>query len=107
MSKFCEICDNLLNANFYNDELNFKCEMCQISYKPNEYDTLRYERIKENDVMIFEKILNKAVDDPATIKSYVNCIKTDCSGKIVKQVRIGDDMRLYNICMVCRTQWLN
>ncbi len=107
MSKFCENCDNLLVANFFNDELNFQCVLCNTSYAPDDEDTLRFERIKESNVMIFEKILNKAVDDPATIKAYVKCIKTDCSGKIAKQVRVGDDMRLYNICMKCRTQWLN
>jgi DNA-directed RNA polymerase subunit M/transcription elongation factor TFIIS len=107
MAKFCIYCDNLLIPNFHNEELSFKCMMCNTMYPPNDEDTLRYERIKENDVMIFEKILNKAVDDPATIKAYVKCIKTKCTGKIVKQVRIGDDLRLFNICTICRSQWLN
>lgn len=107
MSKFCSYCDNLLIPNFHNEELSFKCMMCNSAYASNDEDTLRYENIKENDVMIFEKILNKAVDDPVTIKARVKCIKTKCDGKIVKQVRIGEDMRLFNICTTCRSQWLN
>lgn len=107
MTKFCAYCDNLLVPNFNNEVLIFKCMMCNIIYPPNDNDTLRYERIKENDIMIFEKILNKAADDPVTIKGRVNCIKTKCQGKIVKQVRIGEDMRLFNICVVCKSQWLN
>lgn len=107
MAKFCTYCDNLLIPNFINEELVFKCMMCNVMYPPNDGDTLRYERIKENDIMIFEKILNKAGDDPVTIKAKVNCIKTQCPGKIAKQVRIGDDMRLFNICTTCQSQWLN
>jgi DNA-directed RNA polymerase subunit M/transcription elongation factor TFIIS len=107
MAKFCDNCDNLLISNFYNDELSFKCILCNSSYSPDDEDTLRYERIKESDVMIFEKNLNKAVKDPATLKAYVNCIMPKCSGKLVKQVRIGENMRLYNICIECGAQWLN
>ncbi len=107
MYKFCKNCDNCLDSNYYNDELTFKCKMCNVTYLPDDEDSLRYERLKETDVMIYEKILNKAVDDPATLKAYVKCINTKCPGKIVAQVRIGEDMHLYNICTVCRTQWLN
>ena len=57
--------------------------------------------------MVYQKILDKAVDDPATIKARINCINKKCNNDIVKQVRIGDDMRLYNICTLCRVQWLS
>jgi hypothetical protein len=76
-------------------------------YLPEDNDTLIRERIKESDVMIFEKILNKASADPATIKAKIKCIKNKCTGEFVRQVRIGDDMRLYNICITCKSQWLN
>lgn len=107
MSKFCEACDNLLQAYYNNDRINFRCVKCHLIYESDDKDTLRYEKIKESNVMIYEKILNKAVDDPATIKAYMKCVNDKCSGKIVKQVRLGDDMRLYNICTTCRSQWLN
>ena len=57
--------------------------------------------------MIFEKIINKAVDDPTTYKTYKKCINEKCKGKIVKQLPIGKDMHLYNICTTCKIQWLN
>ena len=107
MSKFCGICDNLLVAIYTNDELAFRCNTCFIPYKSSPEDTLRYEKIKESNIMIFEKIMNKAVKDPATIKAKIDCIDTKCKGTIVKQVRVGSDMRLYNICEICEKRWLN
>jgi DNA-directed RNA polymerase subunit M/transcription elongation factor TFIIS len=107
MAKFCISCDNLLVPDFVNEELIFKCVMCNETYPHDDVDTLRYERVKEGDVLIFEKILNNAGKDPVTIKAHVNCINADCSGKIVKQVRVGDDMKLFNVCIICQTQWLN
>ncbi len=107
MTKFCKNCDNLLVPNFENDKLVFMCMLCRTRYASEAEDTLRYEYVKYDNVMVFEKILSKAVDDPAVMKAYVNCINDKCGGKIVKRVRIGEDMRLYNICISCRTQWLN
>lgn len=107
MSKFCSICDNLLTATFSDDVLSFVCETCFINYKSNPEDSLRRERIKEVDIRIFSKILDKAEHDPATIKARIKCLNDKCSGTIVKQVRVGQDMRLYNICITCHIQSLN
>lgn len=104
MVKFCKSCDNLLNIQFKNDELMFMCHICRIYYDSDDTDTLIYERVKNDNMMIFEKILRNASDDPAAIKAYKKCISCNCS--IVKQVRIGDQLRLYNICVKCKTQWL-
>ncbi len=106
MGKFCRFCANLLTESFANDVLSFRCQSCQLVYKAKPEDTLRYEKTKESDTTIYETILNRAVDDPATIKARVDCIKK-CGGKIVKQVRVGDDMKLFNICVKCHTRWLN
>lgn len=107
MVKFCKNCDNLLDSNYHNDELTFKCKMCNVVYPPNDEDSLRYERHKQADVMIYEKILEKAADDPASLKALIDCINPDCPGKLVAQVRIGEELYLYNICTECKTQWLN
>lgn len=104
--KFCSVCNNLLSAVFTNDKLTFNCDICHISYPSSPSDSLRKERIKESDIMIHKVNLNKAVDDPATMKAYVKCLDKKCKGDIVKQVRIGSDMRLYNICMTCKSQFL-
>lgn len=107
MAKFCDTCDNLLIEKYINNELVFSCELCHILYKSKPEDSLRKERIKESAV-ISSKILDKALDDPATIKAYVKCIKKGCKGEIVKQVRMNDaTARLYNICTQCKTQWLH
>jgi len=105
MVRFCDQCANTLTPNYTNDELVFKCNLCNLSSKADPEDSLRNERIKENDITIHEKNFNKAVGDPTSIKAYINCIDTSCKGKIVNQVRIGDDMKLYNICRECKIRW--
>lgn len=107
MAKFCEICENLLSSIFANDKITFKCVTCQIIYNSTSVDTLRRERIKESDTNIFSKILDKSAQDPATIKAYIKCKNDKCDGNIVKQVRVGQDLKLYNICLKCNMQFLN
>ena len=107
MSKFCEICSNLLTPSFANDTITFRCGSCLTEYKSESTDTLRRERIKSADVNIFNKILDKAIDDPAVLKAFIKCKNTNCSGDLVKQVRVGEDMRLYNICMKCKIIFLS
>jgi DNA-directed RNA polymerase subunit M/transcription elongation factor TFIIS len=107
MAKFCEICENLLLPNFSENKINFICNICHISYASDSVDTLRRERVKESDINIFSKILNKANDDPCTIKARIKCKNDKCVSDVVKQVRVGQDLKLYNICTVCNLQWLN
>jgi hypothetical protein len=57
--------------------------------------------------MIYSKILDNALKDPVTLKAKKDCINPKCKGKLVKQVRIGDEMLLYNICLKCETKWNN
>ncbi|MGL5936551.1 MAG: hypothetical protein ACRCZI_13135 [Cetobacterium sp.] len=103
--KFCTSCDNLLEKIIINNYLLFVCENCQRRYQASPEDTLFKERVKGIDV-ILPKALEKAVDDPATIKAYVKCIKNTCAGKIVKQVRMNDYSSMLNICTECRFTWL-
>lgn len=105
--KFCTRCNNWVEANFNNDVLTFKCATCHIDYPSNQYDTLRKESIKESDLTQFSKIIDKAVYDPATIKASVDCKNSKCIGKLVKQIRIGEDMRLFNICMTCHNKYIS
>ena len=103
MSKFCKYCDNLLSPIFPNDGFAFRCNTCHVTLPIEAEDTLRKERIKKTNVMIYEKILDKAGEDPVNIKAHVDCIK--CDNNLVKQIRIGNDMILYNICLKCKTQF--
>ena len=106
MVKFCFYCGNLLYAYYENNEqLFFMCNNCHIPYDPDVEDTLRYSRNKNNVTISIKKILNNTIDDPAVVKVYKDCI--ECDGKIVKQIRIGDNLDLFNICLKCKKQWLN
>jgi DNA-directed RNA polymerase subunit M/transcription elongation factor TFIIS len=104
---FCIFCDNILDSSFPNDKMILRCSSCSFSEEPTNEDTLRKERIKGGSVMISDVLLKKAVDDPATEKVFITCRKDKCPGTIAKRVRTGSDERLYNVCMECRTPWLN
>ena len=106
-SKFCQICNNRLTCSYTNEELNFRCNVCKNPYPPNPRDTLRYSRMKSNYVDMHKKKLDKAVDDRTIIYTKLKCVADKCKSERVKQVRIGDDMRLFNVCVECRFQWLN
>lgn len=104
MPLFCQICDNLLNVVTTSDEFYYKCINCQQAYKPNNNDSLRYEDIKGTNLIIYKTILQNAGQDPVNPKVYKDCKK--CKNTIAKQVRLGDDLRLINICTNCNNQWL-
>ncbi len=107
MVKFCDSCENLLNRSQYNDRLVYECSECDIVYEAEDNDTLVYENNRDTTNMFHDRLLSTAIEDAATPKAYVDCTKKGCGGKIAKQVRIGDHMLLYNICMTCRTKWIN
>jgi DNA-directed RNA polymerase subunit M/transcription elongation factor TFIIS len=105
--KFCTQCNNLLNP-IYTDELGmFKCQSCHINYKFEPEDSLRKERIKNTNIMIFDNRINKTANDPAALKANIKCNNPKCDSMIVKRTYVGDDMRLYNICIKCNTSWMN
>lgn len=105
--KLCQACDIIQSPRFINDELTFICELCQLSTKSYPEDTLRKERVKGSNVMIYETILNQAVADPATGKARIKCLNKKCDSNIVKQVVIGEELYLYNKCVKCGFTWLN
>ena len=104
MSNFCRICNNLVTTIYASEELKFKCMSCYTFTPFTDDDSLRYEKSYESNVTIYEKILNNAVKDPASLKARIKCVK--CDNDIVKQVRIGKDLKLFNICTKCETKWL-
>ena len=101
---FCDNCNNLLEVNTANDQLTFQCRTCLASYKSEPDDSLRYEETDGGNLMIFQTILNKAKDDPVSSKAKVNCPK--CKNGIAKPVRLGDELRLINVCEDCGFQWI-
>ena len=104
MKLFCDICQNLLETDTSNDILEFKCPKCFSSYPSEIDDSLRYEETRGGNLAIFQTILKNAGKDEASLKAYVDCPK--CKNNIAKQVRLGKELRLINICEKCDFQWL-
>lgn len=104
MPLFCQICENLLSVITTADSFYFKCISCQNIYQPDEKDTLRYENTKGTNLLIYKSILKNAGRDPVNPKVDKTC--TSCNNNIARQVRLGDDMRLINICTKCNKQWI-
>jgi DNA-directed RNA polymerase subunit M/transcription elongation factor TFIIS len=104
MKYFCDNCNNLLDVSTSNDELLFTCKTCYASYKSEPDDSLRYEETKTGALTIYQTILANAVEDPATIRAFMNCPK--CKHNTAKQVRLGDELRLINICEKCHMQYI-
>lgn len=105
MVLFCTNCNNLLYVNTASNILEFQCKSCLIKYESNPEDSLRFEDTKNSNILIFSKILKRANLDPVNPKKKVKCNR--CSYDTVKQVRLGDDMRLINTCIKCNFQWLD
>ena len=104
MKNFCDNCHNLLDVNTKNDILTFKCLTCYAVYKSEDDDSLRYKETQGGNLVIFQTILNKAKNDPLNLKTYTACPK--CKNNISKVVRLGNEMRLINICEECGFQWI-
>jgi DNA-directed RNA polymerase subunit M/transcription elongation factor TFIIS len=104
MKYFCDNCNNLLDINTNNDELTFKCMTCFTTYKSEPDDSLRYEETQSGNLIIFQTILNEAVNDSANLKEYVTCPK--CKHNLAKSVRLGSELRLIHICIKCEFQWI-
>ena len=104
MPLFCQECNNLLSIITTADEFFFKCIKCQKTYTPSDDDSLRYDDVKGTNLIIYKTILQNAGKDPVNPKVRKTCKK--CESDIVKQVRLGEDMRLINVCVKCDTQWI-
>lgn len=101
---FCKTCANLLSVIATSDEFYFRCVKCQLTYQPSDNDSLRHESTKGTNLIVYKTILANAGKDPVNPKVRKTCTK--CKSGIVRQVRLGDDMRLINICIKCDKQWI-
>ena len=100
MTLFCKICENILTSITTADSFWYKCNKCNQLYDINENDTLVYEESKGTNLNIYKIILDNAAYDPVNPKVMNKCKK--CNYEMAKQVRLGDDMRLINICLKCK-----
>jgi len=101
---FCRDCHILLNTEIENEELVKSCCKCKNVYEALPDDTLCYEYSTAGNISIYEIILKKAGRDPVNLKAAIKCGK--CSNGLVRQVRVGEDMKLFNICTECSHHWL-
>lgn len=103
MPLFCSACSNLLMVITRADSFYFNCSNCHQTYMPDESDTLRYEEINNSKFLNYKTILQNAGRDPMNPKVKKEC---SCGSDVVRQVRLGEDMKLINTCINCNKQWL-
>jgi DNA-directed RNA polymerase subunit M/transcription elongation factor TFIIS len=104
MPLFCTKCSNLLTISTTADSFLFVCSKCGTVETTNEKDSLRYEDVTGTDLIIYKAILLNAGQDPVNPKVKKQCT---CGYKIVKQVRLGRELKLINTCTKCNKQWLD
>jgi len=103
---FCKFCDNLLIVNTTDNVLKFECITCHTQYPSSDADSLRFKETRDQNIMIYSKLLDKAAQDPANPKVYKTCPK--CKFNVAKMIRIGDDMKIILTCYnkSCGYQWI-
>lgn len=105
MPLFCKNCSNLLVVSTTVDTFHFKCNKCEQTEEPTAVDTLRLEIVSGTDYTVHKAMLHNAAHDPVNPKVAKICPK--CDHKIVRQVRIGNEMRIINTCISCVHQWID
>jgi DNA-directed RNA polymerase subunit M/transcription elongation factor TFIIS len=104
MAEFCDRCASFLLKDTVSGTLKFKCDSCHFEKKARDVDTLMYELTKTDHVNTFRTVLYNAHLDPLNPKARIACKK--CSNKMVKQVRVGVDLKLINVCTKCKHRFL-
>ncbi len=101
MPLFCPACNNLLTVITKADAFYFNCLNCHQSYKPTDEDTLRHEEVNNSKFLNYRIILQNANRDPMNPKVKKECA---CGHDMARQVRLGSDMKLINVCIKCNKQ---
>ncbi len=103
MVKFCDICSKLLVIDTTPTTCRFICTNCndRVTELTDE-DTLLYERNIGQEIYKYGSILRNAGKDQLNKRVELKCSK--CSHAYSRQVRIGEDLRLINVCESCDNQ---
>lgn len=104
MPNFCKNCNNLMIISTTPDSFQNHCVKCQSFEQPSDNDTLVYEEETGTNLITYKAILHRASRDPLNPKVRKEC---KCGNKLVRQVRLGDEMRLINACIKCNNQWVD
>jgi DNA-directed RNA polymerase subunit M/transcription elongation factor TFIIS len=103
MPLFCSTCNNLLLQITTADEFHFKCAKCETIEEPTDKDSLRYEDVKGTNLTVYREILLTSGKDSVNPIVEKTC---KCGHNRVRQVRLGQEMKLINTCIKCNEQWL-
>lgn len=103
MESFCSKCENLLTTITTAESMYFKCVKCGTQTLPVDSGTLLHEYTKGTNLLVYSTILHTAGQDPVCPKVHKTC---KCGYKLARQVRLGEDMSLINVCIKCNTPWL-
>lgn len=103
MPLFCKTCHNLLSVITTPNNFTFSCNRCKETYEASDKDTMRYEKIKGTNMVVYDTLLENANKDPANPKAFRKC--PQCKNNIARQVRLGKDMQLINSCVKCNKVW--
>ncbi len=104
MPLFCPVCKNLMTIATTADDFRYQCGKCMTFEKPNQRDTLVYEDVTGTNLIIYRSILTNAGRDPVNPKVLRKC---KCGSRFARQVRLGNEMKLINTCVLCSEQWLD
>jgi DNA-directed RNA polymerase subunit M/transcription elongation factor TFIIS len=105
MANFCSTCSNLMITLSTSDTFLFKCVKCEKIQEPSAEDSLILEDKNKVDIVVFKSVLQNAGKDPVNPKVEKKCEK--CNYSIVRQVRLGSEMKLVNTCISCNNQWID
>jgi len=100
---FCSDCSNLLTVNSTADNLYNICIQCQKRFEIAPVNTLRFEETRGDDLAIYKTLFQYMAKDQTNPIVKKDC---KCGHHLVRQMRMGTDMRLINACMKCGDKWL-
>lgn len=97
MPKFCDECKSLLTAE-YGTTLNFKCEQCNIRYKSDIYDTIRFNEtlITEGNTEKYNVFMSNAAHDPVGRKVNIEC--SSCHNPFMTITYVGREYTAFYVC---------
>jgi DNA-directed RNA polymerase subunit M/transcription elongation factor TFIIS len=102
--KFCEQCNNKLQAEYDRYQIVFRCPKCEIVYKSNPQDTLIMSEsdaaTESRKVDIYTRYAH--IDKTITLVKR-KCPSITCKSEIAKQLFIGNQEIVMFICNECNT----
>ena len=103
----CPSCCKLLTKITTSGSYKLKCEQCSEIYPVSNDNTLVYHESDKNELNDYKVLLANAGKDILNERVELVCGTNNCKGEFAREVRITNDMRLYNVCEKCNKISLN